>query len=157
MNFAKFSRTPFLTEHLQWLLLMKLFVKKVNGRKSLTDSSKRYFLDSWQDSEYVSAFILSILSRLSIFSQAPQIPECNFLRKVSYNQKQPSRGVLRKRCSENMQQIYRRTLIPKLLCNFIEIALRHGGSPVNLLHIFRAPFSRNTCGWLLLYNVVLYI
>ena len=122
MNFAKFSRTPFLTEHLQWLLLMKLFVKKVNGRKSLTDSSKRYFLDSWQDSEYVSAFILSILSRLSIFSQAPQIPVCNFLRKVSYNQKQPSRGVLRKRCSENMQQIYRRTLIPKW--DFNKVALQ---------------------------------
>ena len=28
-------------------------------------------------------------------------------------QKQPCSGVLRKRCSENMQQIYRRTLIPK--------------------------------------------
>ena len=27
--------------------------------------------------------------------------------------KQPSRGVLRKRCSENMQQIYRRTPTPK--------------------------------------------
>ena len=30
------------------------------------------------------------------------------------------------------------------------IALRHGCSPVNLLHIFRAPFPRNTSGWLLL-------
>ena len=29
------------------------------------------------------------------------------------SQKQPSRGVLRKRCSENMQQIYRRTPMPK--------------------------------------------
>ena len=28
-------------------------------------------------------------------------------------QKQPSRGVLRKRCSENTQQIYRRTPMPK--------------------------------------------
>ena len=28
-------------------------------------------------------------------------------------QKQPFRGVLLKRCSENMQQIYRRTPIPK--------------------------------------------
>ena len=28
----------------------------------------------------------------------------------------------------------------KLLCNFIEIALRH----VNLLHIFRTPFPKNT-------------
>ena len=32
----------------------------------------------------------------------------------------------------------------KLLCNFIEIALRHGCSSVNLLHIFRAPFLKNT-------------
>ena len=39
----------------------------------------------------------------------------------------------------------------KLLCNFIEIALRHGCSPVNLLHIFKTPFPKNTCRWLLLY------
>ena len=32
------------------------------------------------------------------------------------DQKQPFRGVLRKRCSENMQQIYRRTLMSK--CDF---------------------------------------
>ena len=31
-------------------------------------------------------------------------------------QKQPPRGVLKKRCSENMQQIYRRTTMPK--CDF---------------------------------------
>ena len=34
--------------------------------------------------------------------------------------------------------------------NFIEIALRHGCSPVNLLNVFRTPLSRNTSGWLLL-------
>ena len=49
-------------------------------------------------------------------------------------QKQPSKDVLRKGCSENMQQSY---------SNFIEIALRHGCSPVNLLHIFRTPFPKN--------------
>ena len=38
----------------------------------------------------------------------------------------------------------------KLLCNFIEIALRHRCSPVNLLHIFRTPFPKNTSRWLLL-------
>ena len=38
----------------------------------------------------------------------------------------------------------------KLLCNFIEITLRHGFSPVNLLHIFRKPFPKNTSGRLLL-------
>ena len=34
--------------------------------------------------------------------------------------------------------------------NFIEIALRHGCSPVHLLHIFRTPFPKNTSGRLLL-------
>ena len=38
----------------------------------------------------------------------------------------------------------------KLLCNFIEIALWQGCSPVNLLHFFRTSFSKNTSGWLLL-------
>ena len=37
------------------------------------------------------------------------------------------------------------------LCNFIEITLRYGCSPVNLLHIFRPPFPKNTSGWLLLF------
>ena len=43
--------------------------------------------------------------------------------------------------------------MPKLLCNFIEITLRHACFPVNLLHIFRTPFSKNTAGWLLLVMV----
>ena len=38
----------------------------------------------------------------------------------------------------------------KLQSNFTEIALRHGCSPVNLLHIFRTTFLKNTSGWLLL-------
>ena len=41
-------------------------------------------------------------------------------------------------------------LLRKLLRNFIEIALWHGCSLVNWLHIFRTPFSRNASGWLLL-------
>ena len=39
------------------------------------------------------------------------------------------------------------TLI-KLQSNFIEMTLRHGCSPVNLRHIFRTPFTKNTSGWL---------
>ena len=34
--------------------------------------------------------------------------------------------------------------------NFIEITLRHGCSPVNLLHFFRTPFPKNSSGRLLL-------
>ena len=69
-------------------------------------------------------------------------------------QMQPFRGEPRKRCSENMHQIYRR--IPRSNCNFqlqnsfIEIGLWHGCSAVNLLHVFRTPFSKNNSGRLLL-------
>ena len=38
-------------------------------------------------------------------------------------EKQPSRGVLRKRCSENIQQIYRRTPMPK--CDYNKVAKQH--------------------------------
>ena len=37
-------------------------------------------------------------------------------------------------------------------CDFsiVALQLRHGCSPVNLLHIFRTPFTKNTSGGLLL-------
>ena len=38
----------------------------------------------------------------------------------------------------------------KVASNFIEITLRHGSSPVNLLHIFGTSFPKNTSGWLIL-------
>ena len=38
----------------------------------------------------------------------------------------------------------------KLFCNFIEITLRHGCCPVNLLYILRTPFLKNPCGRLFL-------
>ena len=60
-------------------------------------------------------------------------------------QKQPFRGVLRKTCCKNMQQIYRKAPMSKC-----EIVLRHGFSPVNLLHIFRIPSPQNISGRLLL-------
>ena len=40
------------------------------------------------------------------------MPKCDF-NKVALQLLQPSRGVLKKSCSENMQQIYRRTPMPK--------------------------------------------
>ena len=70
-------------------------------------------------------------------------------------QKESSRGVLKKSCSENMQQTYRRTPIPKYDFNkvakqSIEITRRHGCSPVYLLHIFRTRFPKSISGELLL-------
>ena len=69
--------------------------------------------------------------------------------------KQSSRGVLRKGYSEYMQQILGRTPMPKcdfrkVACNFIEITLRHGYSPENLVHVFRTPFFKGISGGLLL-------
>ena len=47
----------------------------------------------------------------------PWLKWSRFLYQVFFkDQKQPSIGVLRKRCSENMQQVYRRTPMPK--CDF---------------------------------------
>ena len=47
-------------------------------------------------------------------------------------------------------QLCQSAILLELLRNFIEIALWHGCSPVNLLHIFRTPFLKNTSGRLLL-------
>ena len=62
-------------------------------------------------------------------------------------QKQPSRDVLRKGCSEYMQQIYGRTPMPESDFNkVVAILLKlHFGMGV-LLHIFRKPFPKNTSG-----------
>ena len=54
------------------------------------------------------------------------------------------KGVL-KICSKfTGEHPYRSAISIKLFCNFIEIALRHECSPVNLLHIFRTPSPKNT-------------
>ena len=56
-----------------------------------------------------------------------------------------SNGVL-KICREHIagEHPCRSVIAIKLLCNFIEITLRHGCSFINLLHIFRRPFLKNT-------------
>ena len=66
-------------------------------------------------------------------------------------QKQPFVGVFRMRCSENMQDLYRCTSIPKrsvisikLQSNFMEIKFWYGCSLVLLLHIFTTPPSKYT-------------
>ena len=46
----------------------------------------------------------------------------------------------------------RNAILIKLQSNFIEITLRHGCFPVNLLHVFRTPFLKNASGRLLLWS-----
>ena len=68
-------------------------------------------------------------SRLEMFLRKGVLKTCN-----KFTGKQPCRSVISM----------------KLQSNFIEITLRHGCSPLNLLHIFRTPFLKNTSGRLLL-------
>ena len=49
------------------------------------------------------------------------------------------------------EHLYRSVILIKLQSNFFEITLQQGCSPVNLLHILRTPFSKNTSGGLLLW------
>ena len=62
-----------------------------------------------------------------------------YCRKFSAFQKQPSVGVLIKRYKEVFWKY-----AGQLHCNFVELKLWHGCSPLNLQHIFRTPFSKNT-------------
>ena len=104
-------------------------------------------------------YLLRQASFVSDFLWVSQVLKSFFMTINSfYNFKfrqQPFRDVLKKRCYENMQQIYKRTPMPKcvstkLQSNFIEIILRHGCSPVNLQHVFRTTFPKNTSEGLLL-------
>ena len=64
-----------------------------------------------------------------------------------YLEKQPFRGALRKRCSENMQQIYRRTPIPK--CDFNKVTLQLYWNYISAW-VFCCKFTayfQNTLSW----------
>ena len=74
--------------------------------------------------------------------------------KVWLDQKQPSRGVLKKEVLKIYSKFTREhpcrsAISVKFQSNFSEIALRHGRSPINLLYIFRTPFPKNTSDGLL--------
>ena len=101
---------------------------------------------------FLNIFSAPLLLELA-YSQRIKISECCI-------QKQSSRVVLRKRCSENMQQINWRTPMPESdLMDFLQSKCKatywnHTSAwvfPENLLHIFRTPFRRNTFGELLLW------
>ena len=71
-----------------------------------------------------------------------------FCKKISELQKSYPEVFLRKGFLKNMQQIYKKTSMPKLLG--IGASCSDDCSPVSLLHIFRTPFPKNTSGWLFL-------
>ena len=55
-------------------------------------------------------------------------------------------------CSKFAEHPRRSVISMRLFCNFIEIALWNRNFPVNLLHIFIAPFSKNTSDGLTQHN-----
>ena len=71
----------------------------------------------------------------------------NFWNHIYNFQKQPLRGVSRKRCYENMQQIYRRTLVPK--SDFNKVALQFYWNHISS-SVFSCKFAayfQNTFSW----------
>ena len=60
------------------------------------------------------------------------------------------KGVLKTRIKFTREHPCRSATSIKLQNNFIEITLRHGCSPVNLLYILRTPFPKNTTEGLVL-------
>ena len=79
---------------------------------------------------------------------------CYYSKSLQYRSTRPEvflgKGIL-KICSKLAgEHPCRSGISTKLLCNIIEITHWHGCSPVNLLHIFKAPFPKNTSRRLLL-------
>ena len=110
---------------------MELFVKIVNGWKPLSIFAKGFILDVRLGSECVTE---------SYYLYSCKRP------RSSHPDEFLIKGVL-KICSKfTGEHPYRSA---KLQSNFIEITFQHGCSPVNLLHIFRIPFLKNTLPWLL--------
>ena len=100
-------------------------------------------------------WLIHLVSRLAMRALVHRLSVRNYCNKIRSSHPEVffEKGVL-KICSKSTGEHPCRSVISiKLLCNFIEIALRHGCSPVNLLHIFRTPFPRNTSGWLLLWDL----
>ena len=69
---------------------------------------------------------------------------------TSLQRRSNKKGVLKLCRKFTGEHPYRSAISTKLLCNFIEIALPHGCSLVNLLHIFKTTFLKNTYGELLM-------
>ena len=86
-------------------------------------------------------------------------PFDRYHQKLNWKQKKPlmllRKGVW-KVCSKLTGEHPCRSVISTKLQNkFIGIVLRHGCSPVNLLHIFRTTFLKNSSGWLRRFKVTL--
>ena len=137
MNSAKFIRTPFL-QNTSGRLLLKIFTMQLHDN----------------DESIFTLFILKdAVWHFACYKCVIWHVKLNF--RGSNSEVFLIKGVL-KICSKFIGEHPCRSVISiKLLCNFLEIKLRNACSPVNLLHIFRTTFTKNTSGWLLLEFVLI--
>ena len=152
-NFAKFLRTPFLTGHIQWLLLVisvQTNLKYTNGIMSLNRHD--FDLTSlWCKFDFDRIWLTKGLCstnldmrRLSAFN----LFETNLKAIGGIT----SPGIPWKRCSWKFRNIHRKTptlesLFNKVAalqaCNFIKKRLQHMCFPVNITKFLRTPILKN--------------
>ena len=104
------------------------------------------FYTAWKASKY------GIFSGpyFPVFGLNTEIYEVNLRIQSEYRKLRTRRNSVFGHFSRIVNHPCRSVISIKLLCNFIEIALQYGCSPVNLLHIFRTPFTKNKSERLLL-------
>ena len=145
LNFQWRAKIPFPLSRLTGCLAkIKVFVRIVSSTKLVTPSfsedTTRKSVDCFHADGFYSYAITS------------------FIAQTSQNRSRPPEVFLGKRvlkiCSKFTEK-HRRVISAKLICNFTEITLRHGCSAVNLLHVFRTSFYKDTSEGLLLTKTVL--
>ena len=131
MNFAKFLRTPFFTEHLRWLLLF-LFVNKLFTAHQIKKIQTQYFQG-----------LLFIFKRSFIYCYV-----------ICMTQKQPPKVFYEKRVPENFAKFTGKNMCQSPFFNKVLIKrLWHRCFPVNFAKLSRTPFFQNISGRLLLMTV----
>ena len=111
-NFREWNSSPVIRK-----LMKHLYVRKIKKIAPIwTVAGKKAILKSARKKDDL------VLARIWFLNSSNTL--VYYSGNVCYEpyQKQPSRGVLRKRCSENIQQIYRRMPMPK--CNLNKVALQ---------------------------------
>ena len=107
-----------------------------------------YSFPSWDD--YIFVLIFWICRTLSLISQYMTSQTGCPISRSSRPEGFSRKGALKICIKFTGEPPWPSMISINLQSSFIEIRLRHGFSPITLLHIFRTRFPRNTSGWLLL-------
>ena len=118
-----------LIKTLIWTNFLNTNLKKKNRLKKISFT--------WYGKSYI------LQNQKSIFKSTIETKTKTRGELISF-QKQPLNGVLKKMCSENMQQIYRRTPMPK--CDFNKVA-KQTTSTNEILDPCTNTLNMPECGW----------